>query len=77
MTVSHGFYVCFKNFCKLHQKTGIKIGTSSDAKNNLSYYNFFFAFKALLQVLKFEFCQIMLGQNHGQLVINWQNFFQV
>jgi len=37
--------------------------------------SFFFALKAKLQVLKFEFCQIKLITD--KLAINWQNFAQV
>jgi len=43
-----------------------------------NFISLFFALKAKLQVLKFEFCQIKLGyRTTNKLVINRQNFAQV
>jgi len=46
--------------CKL--ELNLKKSNSSDAKKTSSVFiSSFFALKAILQVLKFEFCQIKLG----------------
>jgi len=41
------------------------------------FVSFFFALKAKLQVIKFEFFKLSWGRTTDKLTINWPNFAQV